>query len=70
IAERATRLEDAVAVLDQAVADYLAAAAASGSALLGDRADAADDVKSALQAQLDALTASDPAEVAETLTAY
>jgi D-alanyl-D-alanine carboxypeptidase len=66
----AQRLEQASDTLTSAVGAYLTAAQAAGTALLTDRADAADDVKAALQTQLDALPDAEPSALADTLTAY
>jgi len=66
----AQRLEQAYDTLTSAVGAYLTAAQAAGAALLTDRADAADDVKAALQTQLDALPDAEPSALADTLTAY
>jgi D-alanyl-D-alanine carboxypeptidase len=67
---QAERLEQAYDALTSAVGAYLTAAQAAGAALLTDRADAADEVKAALQTQLDALPDAEPSALADTLTAY
>ncbi len=69
-AARAKILDDAAATLASAMTAYLSSTAVVGAALLADRGDAADDAKSALQAQLDALVGAEPEAFAETLTAY
>jgi len=68
--KRAARLGDAAGALGDAMTAYLTSAAASGAAVLADRGDASDDVKAALQTQLDALPGTDPTGFAEALTNY
>ncbi len=68
--KRAERIEGAVEDLETAIAAYLTAAQTTGEALLAERSDAADDVRAALQAQLDTLPDAEPAVLADTLAAY
>ncbi len=68
--ERAERVEAAAAALRSAMTAYLSSTAVVGAAVLADRGDAADDVKAALQAQLDALVGTEPDAFADALAAY
>jgi len=68
--DHADRLEQAVDELGSAVTAYLTAAQSAGAALLAERSDAADDTKTALQAQLDALAGAEPVAAAEALATY
>lgn len=68
--KRAERIEGAVEDLETAITTYLTTAQTAGEALLAERSDAADDVRAALQAQLDALPDTAPAVLADTLAAY
>lgn len=68
--ERAERLESATEFLGSAITGYLSSTAVAGAALLADHGDAADELRAALQQQIDGLVPSDPAAFVETLTAY
>jgi D-alanyl-D-alanine carboxypeptidase len=67
---QAERLEQAADDLTTAIGAYLTATRATGTALLLERSDAADDVKAALQAQLESLPDAEPTALADALTAY
>lgn len=68
--ELVTRLTEVSTTATSALADYTTATVAAGAALLADRADAADDLESAVQSSLDLLPTATPDELPGMLAAY